>query len=126
MRGVVDAGFELFDHTADVGIRVWAATMPELVRPAGAGLYTAIGELAPGDAADSGSWECASEVLSGADNSVRITKGLTANSYNSRQMTKEQVKEVKRLGKNWEDSKQATQDFISDLGSVLSRGRRLR
>ncbi len=57
MRGVVDAGFELFDHTADVGIRAWAATMPELVRPAGAGLYTAIGELAPGDAANSVSWE---------------------------------------------------------------------
>ncbi len=56
MRGVVDAGFELFDHTADVGIRAWAATMPELVRPAGAGLYAAIGELAPGDAANSVAW----------------------------------------------------------------------
>ena len=31
--------------------------MPELVRPAGAGLYAAIGELAPGEAANSVLWE---------------------------------------------------------------------
>ena len=40
--------YELFDHTADMGIRVRAATLPELLAPAGDGLYTVIGELVPG------------------------------------------------------------------------------
>ena len=37
--------YELFDHTADIGVRVWAPTMPELLRPATDGLYAVIGEL---------------------------------------------------------------------------------
>jgi SHS2 domain-containing protein len=40
------AAFELFDHTADIGIRVRAASLPELVAPAAEGLYAVIGELA--------------------------------------------------------------------------------
>ena len=44
----VDARFELFDHTADVGIRVFAPSMAGLIAPAGEGLYTVIGELTPG------------------------------------------------------------------------------
>lgn len=36
---------ELFDHTADMGIRVRAATPAELLQPAAEGLYAAIGEL---------------------------------------------------------------------------------
>jgi SHS2 domain-containing protein len=39
--------YELFDHTADLGIRLFAPTLPDLVRAAGAGLYGAIGELVP-------------------------------------------------------------------------------
>ena len=38
--------FELFDHTADMGIRVFAPTLPELIQPAGEALYSVIGELA--------------------------------------------------------------------------------
>ena len=37
--------FELFDHTADMGIRARAATLPGLLAPAGEGLYAVIGEL---------------------------------------------------------------------------------
>jgi len=36
---------ELFDHTADMGVRVRAATMPELIAPATEGFYTTIGEI---------------------------------------------------------------------------------
>jgi SHS2 domain-containing protein len=42
--------FELFDHTADMGIRVRAATLPELPVPAGEGLYAVIGDLVAGEA----------------------------------------------------------------------------
>ena len=38
--------FELFDHTADVGVRVWAPALPALVAPATEGLYTVIGHIA--------------------------------------------------------------------------------
>jgi SHS2 domain-containing protein len=41
----VDPGFELFDHTADLGIRIFAPTREGLIQPALAGLYAAIGEL---------------------------------------------------------------------------------
>ena len=36
----VNAGFELFDHTADMGVRAWAPSMNELVAPAVAGFYS--------------------------------------------------------------------------------------
>ncbi len=39
--------FELFDHTADMGIRVRAATIEELFPAAARGLYAAFGELTP-------------------------------------------------------------------------------
>ena len=39
--------FELFDHTADIGIRARAATLPELAIVMGDGLYAVIGELTP-------------------------------------------------------------------------------
>ncbi len=38
--------FELFDHTADLGVRAWAPSLPELVPPSTDGLYAAIGEVA--------------------------------------------------------------------------------
>jgi SHS2 domain-containing protein len=38
--------FELFDHTADLGIRIFAPTLEELIRPATEALYAVIGELA--------------------------------------------------------------------------------
>ncbi len=43
----MDPGYELFDHTADVGLRVTAATVEGLLAPAAAGLYAVIGELVP-------------------------------------------------------------------------------
>ena len=42
------AGYELFDHTADMGIRVCATSYTGLLAPAAAGLYAAIGDLAAG------------------------------------------------------------------------------
>lgn len=44
--------FSLFDHTADVGVNVWAPTLAELVRPAGDGLYAVIGELVAAETAE--------------------------------------------------------------------------
>lgn len=41
----MESGFELFDHTADMGIRVEAKTREALVWPAALGLYAAFGEL---------------------------------------------------------------------------------
>lgn len=41
-------GFELFDHTADLGVRVRAASLHDLIRLAGEALYAAIGEVAAG------------------------------------------------------------------------------
>lgn len=45
----VEASFEIFDHTADAGIRVRAASLPGLIPPATEGLYAVIGALTPGD-----------------------------------------------------------------------------
>ncbi|MGD2110159.1 MAG: archease [Phycisphaerae bacterium] len=53
----MEASFELFDHTADIGIRVRAAAMPGLVAPATEGLYAVIGEVMAGDEADSVSFD---------------------------------------------------------------------
>ena len=44
--------YELFDHTADIGVRVWAPTLSELVVPAGQALYAVIGELIPAESAE--------------------------------------------------------------------------
>jgi len=41
------AGFELFDHTADVGVRAFAPDLAGLLQVAGQGLYAVIGELVP-------------------------------------------------------------------------------
>src|ERR1041385_2741566 len=38
--------FELFDHTADIGLRVLAPSLEGLIQPATDGLYAAIGALA--------------------------------------------------------------------------------
>ncbi len=43
----MEATYEFFDHTADIGIRVWAASLAELLAPAGRALYEVIGELIP-------------------------------------------------------------------------------
>lgn len=48
----MDPSFEHFDHTADMGLRIRAATLPALIEPAGRALYAAIGELVPGEPAD--------------------------------------------------------------------------
>lgn len=44
----MDASFELFDHTADMGVRVRAGTREELVVAAVDGFYATIGELVVG------------------------------------------------------------------------------
>jgi len=41
----MEASYELFDHTADMGVRVHAPTMEGLIMPAVDGLYATIGEL---------------------------------------------------------------------------------
>ena len=40
-------GYELFDHTADVGVRLFAPSLPELARVAADGLYGVIGKVVP-------------------------------------------------------------------------------
>jgi SHS2 domain-containing protein len=41
----MEASFELFEHTADIGIRAFAPTPAGLLQAAGDGLYAVIGEL---------------------------------------------------------------------------------
>jgi SHS2 domain-containing protein len=48
----MEARYELFDHTADMGIRVRAASLAELLAPAGEALYAVIGEVVAGSDAD--------------------------------------------------------------------------
>jgi SHS2 domain-containing protein len=46
----MDPSFELFDHTADMGLRIRAATLSGLLEPAARALYASIGTLqAAGD-----------------------------------------------------------------------------
>ena len=58
----MEPSYELFDHTADMGIRVRASTLPELLAPGGEALYAVIGDIRAG--AES---EPASIDLSGED-----------------------------------------------------------
>ncbi|MEW6197207.1 MAG: archease [Planctomycetota bacterium] len=44
------AGYETFEHTADLGVRVYAPTRAGLIAPATAALYTIVGRLRPGRA----------------------------------------------------------------------------
>ena len=43
----MEPSFEIFDHTADAGIRIRASTLPGLLMPAAQGLYAVVGELVP-------------------------------------------------------------------------------
>lgn len=52
------AGYELFDHTADLGVRVWAPSLPELIAPATAGFYATIGEVLAVRSAAGEPWAC--------------------------------------------------------------------
>ncbi len=51
----MEPSFELFDHTADIGIRARAATLPKLAKVMGDGLYAVIGELVPARGSAGGS-----------------------------------------------------------------------
>ncbi len=42
---LVEPSYEFFDHTADIGISIRAATLPELIAPAGESLYAVIGQI---------------------------------------------------------------------------------
>ncbi|MBN2559728.1 MAG: archease [Phycisphaerae bacterium] len=53
--------YELFDHTADIGIRARAPTMEGLLRPAAEGLYAVIGELVAGAEAKQMTWKLAGD-----------------------------------------------------------------
>ena len=44
----MEPSYELFDHTADMGVRARAATIAGLLQPAIEGLYACIGTLVPG------------------------------------------------------------------------------
>jgi len=48
----VEASYELFDHTADMGLRVCAPSYEALLDPAAQALYAAIGSLVPGEVAE--------------------------------------------------------------------------
>lgn len=69
---LMEPSYELFDHTADIGIRVFAATPAELLHPATEGLYAAVGELVP-----SGQAENVSVDLTGNDEAVLLRDYLT-------------------------------------------------
>ena len=49
-----ETGFELFEHTADIGIRIRASSLEELLGLAAAALYQCIGTVAAGSEAGSG------------------------------------------------------------------------
>ncbi len=52
----MEARFELFDHTADVGVRVFAPTREALIAPAVAGLYSVIGDVVAGSEGQQRTW----------------------------------------------------------------------
>ena len=68
----MDPTYVHFDHTADIGIRVRASTLPQLVAPAGEGLYAVIGQLVGGDEAGSFPFD-----LAGEDAAVLLRDYLT-------------------------------------------------
>ena len=43
--GAMNQPYEFFDHTADIGVRVFGATLPELFVHAAQAMYTVLGEL---------------------------------------------------------------------------------
>jgi SHS2 domain-containing protein len=55
----MESRYELFDHTADAGVRVFAPTLTGLLLPAAHGLYAVIGELVPQAAAQPRRFELA-------------------------------------------------------------------
>jgi len=59
--------FELFDHTADLGVRVVAPSLPELVWPATEALYAAIGRPVGGGEPLAQTWE-----FGGAESAVLL------------------------------------------------------
>jgi SHS2 domain-containing protein len=44
----MEASFELFDHTADMGVRAYAPTVDEIIPVAAEGFYATIGDLVSG------------------------------------------------------------------------------
>ncbi len=47
MHSKMEPAYELFDHTADLGVRVSAPSLAALVPPAVAGLYATLGKIVP-------------------------------------------------------------------------------
>lgn len=50
-------GYELRDHTADIGLHVWGDTLESLFRSAAEGYYAVVGDLRPCRATESESFE---------------------------------------------------------------------
>ena len=86
----------MFDHTADMGIRIRAASLPELLEPARQGLYAAVGELfgtgdpiplalnLEGESAPVLFRDYLGELLALFDRDARIVVGLEAKEFNDR------------------------------------------
>lgn len=85
--------FELFDHTADIGVRVFAPTREGLVPPAVAGLYSVIGEIVAGGQGKAATWtteggdaaellrDFLTEVLAVFERDHCVVKSLTVRTY---------------------------------------------
>ena len=74
--GAGNPRFELFDHTADIGIRAVAPTLAGLVAPAAQGLYAVIGHLV-GDEGKRHPSESLTWDLSGEEPAVLLRDYLT-------------------------------------------------
>lgn len=68
----MNPSYELFDHTADMGIRARADTLAGLIPPAAEGFYAAIGSLTPAGDRKSLSFD-----ISGNDPAVILRDFLT-------------------------------------------------
>lgn len=94
----MEPSYELFDHTADMGIRVRAATLPELLAPAGEGLYAVIGNLVAGEEAEPAAFDIAgkesaellrdylAEVLTLFDRDARIVTSVDVAAFTESQL----------------------------------------
>ncbi len=63
----MEPSYEIFDHTADMGMRVVAPTMSALLAPAANGLYAMIGEFAT-----AGAEQTVEIKLTGDDSSIML------------------------------------------------------
>jgi SHS2 domain-containing protein len=70
-RGARAGGFELLEHTADVGIRAWAPSLEEAFEHAAEGLAEVQGALAPGGSGGPPGWSPGQSGASGGPGEPR-------------------------------------------------------